>query len=72
MASKTFSGVRANFIKNPKAACADYGKTGVSARLVKAVLNCLAVHVGRELDFQGRQPDHHLLPQQAYCIGGSQ
>ena len=34
-ASKTFSRVRADLIKNPKAACADYGNTGVTGGLLR-------------------------------------
>ena len=34
-AGKTFSSVRADLIKNPKAACADYGDTGVTRGLLR-------------------------------------
>lgn len=34
-AGKTFSQVRADLIKNPKAACADYGETGVARGLLR-------------------------------------
>ena len=35
VAGKTFNEVRANLIKNPEAACADYGETSVSRGLLR-------------------------------------
>ena len=34
-AGKTFSSVRADLIRNPKTACADYGNTGVTSGLLR-------------------------------------